>query len=92
MRPTVIWDSEDDPDGSFHHIVTDGHGITQEEVDEVLTSRHTEAITSRTSGNPICFGWTITGKYIAVVFEEVCDDPLMLRPITAFESKQPGGN
>jgi hypothetical protein len=89
MRPTVIWDSEDDEEGNYWHIVTEGHGITQEEVDEVLGDHHAEAITSRTSGNPICFGWTSTGKYLAVVFEEASDDPLMLRPITAYEAKSP---
>src|SRR5262245_14551263 len=62
MDPSIIWDSEDDEDGNYHHLVTDGHGITQEEVDEVLCSHHSEAITSRTTGNPICFGWTTTGK------------------------------
>lgn len=34
MAPSIIWDSEDDEQGNYHHIVTEGHGITQEEVDE----------------------------------------------------------
>jgi hypothetical protein len=88
---TIIWDSENDEEGNYHHIITEGHGITQEEVDEVLRGNHTKATTSRTSGNPICFGWTQTGKYIAVVFEESCDDPLMLYPITAYEATPPRG-
>ena len=77
MDPSIIWDDEDDEQGNYHHIVTEGHGITQEEVDEVLRAHYSEATTSRTTGNPISFGWTTTGKYIAVVFEESCDDPLM---------------
>jgi hypothetical protein len=89
MDPSIIWDSEDDEQGNYHHIVTEGHGIAQEEVDEVLREHHSEATTSRTTGNPICFGWTTTGKYIAVVFEESCDDPLMLYPITAYEAPVP---
>ena len=87
MDPSIIWDSEDDEQGNYHHIVTEGHGITQEEVDEVLREHHSEA----TTGNPICFGWTTSGKYIAVVFEESCDDPLMLYPITAYEAPVPRG-
>jgi transcriptional regulator with XRE-family HTH domain len=89
--PSIIWDSEDDEQGNYHHIVTEGHGITEEEVDEVLRAHHSEATTSRTTGNPICFGWTTTGKYLAVVFEESCDDPLMLYPITAYEAPVPRG-
>lgn len=33
---SIIWDEEDDPDGNYYHIVTEGHGITQDEVDDVL--------------------------------------------------------
>jgi hypothetical protein len=91
MDPSIIWDSEDDEQDNYHHIVTEGHGITQEDVDEVLRAHHSEATTSRTTGNPVCFGWTTTGKYIAVVFEESCDDPLMLYPITAYEAPVPRG-
>ena len=90
MHPSFIWDLEDDKDGNYYHIVTEGHGITRDEVEEVLGRYHSKASTSRSSGSPICFGWTITGKYIAVVFEESCDDPLMLRPITSYESNPPG--
>src|SRR5262249_25122411 len=68
MDPSIIWDSEDDERGNYHHIVTEGHGITPVEVDEALHEHHSEATTSRTTGNPICFGWTTIGKYIAVVF------------------------
>jgi hypothetical protein len=36
MRDTVvIWDLEDDPDGNYAHIVLE-HGITQDEVDDVI--------------------------------------------------------
>jgi uncharacterized DUF497 family protein len=89
MDITIIWDPEDDPEGNWHHIVVEGHGITAEEVEEVLRNYHAEAVTSRTSGNPITFGYTETGKYIAVVFEQANDDPLMLYPITAYEVPEP---
>jgi hypothetical protein len=52
MDPSIIWDDEDDEEGNYHHIVTEGHGITQEEVDEVLREHYSEATTSRTTGNP----------------------------------------
>ncbi len=86
---TIIWDEENDPEGNYYHIVTEGHGITQEEVDEVLRRHYGDATTSRTSGNLVCFGLTDLGRYIAVVFERANEDPLMLYPITAYEAPPP---
>jgi hypothetical protein len=84
MNPVhVVWDLEDDPDGNVRHIL-DGHDVTIEEVEEVLLNPASERTFSRSSGYPIAFGWTITGKYIAVVYEEALADPLTLRPITAY--------
>jgi hypothetical protein len=40
---------------------------------------------SRRSGRPQTFGWTSTGKYITVIWEEVSDNPLMIYPVTAYE-------
>jgi hypothetical protein len=79
----IIWDLPDDPNGNYRHIL-DGHDVTIEEVEEVLLGPHGDRTFSRSSGYPIVFGWTTTGKYIAVVYEEVLDDPLIVRPITAF--------
>ncbi len=87
----IIWDLEDDPDGNYWHIVVEGHGITREEVDEVLLNPHNSTAISRTSGNPITFGWTTTGRYIAVVWEDVLDDPKTTYPITAYETPPPAG-
>jgi hypothetical protein len=42
---------------------------------------------SRSSDFLITFGWTITGKHIAVVWEHVMDDPLTKNPITAYETE-----
>lgn len=89
MRPTIIWDLDDDPDGNWWHIIVDGHGITADEVEEVLIDHHAESVLSRTSANPIAFGWTSEGRYIAVVYQLVSDDPLSFRPITAFEAPPP---
>jgi hypothetical protein len=40
---------------------------------------------SRTSGRPITFGLTYTDRFIAVIWETVCDDPKMIRVRTAYE-------
>ena len=76
----IIWDLDDDPDGNVAHIAD--HGITKDEVAEVLNNpTGTEA--SRSSGRPICFGLTSTGRMIAVVFEEI--DANTVYPVTAYE-------
>jgi hypothetical protein len=62
-----IWDLEEDPEGNIRHIAE--HGITQEEVEEVVSTHHQTAVASRSSGLPTTFGWTSTGKYLCVVFE-----------------------
>jgi hypothetical protein len=35
-RVAFIWYLEDDPEGNYCPICVDGHGVTREEVDEVL--------------------------------------------------------
>ena len=82
-----IWDLEDDPKGNVQHIAE--HGIPQDEVEEVLSNHHAEAVVSNSSGLPLTFGWTTTGKHLAVVFEYAEDDPPMIRPLTAFEAPPP---
>jgi uncharacterized DUF497 family protein len=84
----IIWDLPDEPDGNYRHIL-DGHDVTIEEVEEVLLNNNSEKTFSRSSGYPIVFGWTSTGRYIAVVYEEVMRDPLILRPITAYSVSPP---
>ncbi len=81
---TIIWDREDDPDGNAQHIAD--HGITMGEVEEVLYDRDSEDTTSESSGRPITFGFTSTGRYLAVVWEHVEDDPLAIYPITAYDA------
>ena len=58
------------------------HGVTPDEFEEaVLNSRDVQ--TSRSSGRPIVFGATSTGKYLACVFEYLDEDQVV--PITAYE-------
>ncbi len=85
----VIWDLDDDPDGNVQHIAE--HGLTVEEVEDVLFDPRTRTGRSRSSGRPEAFGETLTGKYITVIWDEVCDDPRMIYPITAYEVPRPLG-
>ena len=89
MAISVIWDSDDDPRGNVQHIAL--HGVTQSEVEEVLDDHYEDYFLSREEPhNPITFGNTTTGKYIAVVFEVVEADPPTVYPITAYEAPPPG--
>ena len=88
-RVGFIWDLEDDPEGNYWHICVEGHGVTREEVEEVLAGNYETATRSRSSGQPEAFGWTASGKYLTVVFEKVSDDPLTVYPITAYEVPLP---
>jgi uncharacterized DUF497 family protein len=78
----IIWDLDNDPDGNVQHIAE--HGLSVEEVEEVLLAAE-EVIASNSSGRPMTFGETSTGRYIAVVFEVIDDDPLVVYPVTAYE-------
>ena len=57
FEPLLIWDLEDDPEGNYVHIVIE-HGITQDEVWDVVSDPHNEVVPSDSSGRPSTFGWT----------------------------------
>ena len=80
---SVLWDLEDDPDGNIQHIAD--NDLSVEEVEEVLLDPDNDVQVSRTTGRPITFGWTSTGRHIAVVWETVIDDPKTVRVRTAYE-------
>ncbi len=80
----VIWDDTDDRDGNYWHICIEGHGLTREEVEEVLRDGETEIEVSRSSLRPTAFGWNSAGERIAVVFEEMSDDPRLIYPVSAY--------
>jgi hypothetical protein len=77
---SVIWDLDDDEEGNVQHILE--HDLTKEEVEEVLANPERRS-TSRSSGLPLVFGETSTGRYIAVLFQEIDSDTA--KPVTAFE-------
>jgi len=80
----IIWDDEDDRDGNYWHICVEGHGLTRAEVEEVLLDDETEIVVSRSSGRPTAFGWSSSGARIAVVFEEMSEDPRLVYPVSAY--------
>jgi hypothetical protein len=83
----IIWDLPDDPEGNVQHIAE--HDVTQEEVEEALRDRRNRHTRSRSSGNRMTFGYTSTGRYLAVIWEKVLDDPLTVYPLTAFDAPEP---
>ncbi|HEY7311923.1 MAG TPA: hypothetical protein VH643_21345 [Gemmataceae bacterium] len=89
LRDAVIdWDEPDDEGSNTAHIAE--HGLTPEEVESVLYDEKTTFDLSDSSGRPIAFGTTDTGRFIAVVFEVMnLADPLVIRPITAYEVPKP---
>ena len=88
FEPLVIWDLADDPDGNYVHIVIE-HGITQDEVWDVVSDPHNQVVPSDSSGRPATFGWTQTGRYIIVIWDHVEDEPWTIKPVTAYEVPPP---
>ncbi len=83
----VAWDDDDDPDGNVAHIAL--HGLTPDEVEDVLRDPALPIDTSESSGRPCKFGYTGTGRYIFVTWDEESDDPLVVYPVTAYEVPEP---
>ena len=84
----IDWDEPDDERGNTAHIAE--HGLTPEEVESVLFDPAATFDFSDSSGRPIAFGNTVTGRFIAIVLEILnLADPLIIRPITAYEVPEP---
>jgi hypothetical protein len=77
---TIIWDLDDDPEGNVQHIAE--HDLTKEEVEDVMADPEGRS-TSRSSGLPLVFGTTSTGRHIAVIFQEIDADTA--KPVTAYD-------
>jgi len=64
--------------------------LMPEEVESVLLDPFASHDTSGATGRPVVFGTTNTGRYIMVVYEVLnLHDPLIVRPITAYEVPEP---
>jgi hypothetical protein len=85
MDATVIW--EDEPGRNVEHIAD--NGLTPDEVDEVLLDDAIPTARSHSTSRPCKFGYTSTGKYIIVTWDELCDNPRMIYPVTAYEVPEP---
>jgi uncharacterized DUF497 family protein len=89
LRDALIdWVEPDDEGSNTAHIAE--HGLTPEEVESAFLDEYTTFDVSDSSGRPLAFGSTETGRFIAIVFELLnLADPLIIRPITAYEVPEP---
>lgn len=78
-----IWDLPDDPDGNVQHIAE--HDVEMEEVEQILTNPSGYDV-SHSSGRPLAFGRTSTGRLLYVIYDEVDDG--VVYPITAYEIEE----
>lgn len=78
---SILWDLDDDPAGNVHHCLE--HGVTKEEVEEVVQDPLIGTGTSRSSGMPAMFGDTRAGRHLIVIYEVIDDDTIY--PITAYD-------
>ena len=82
------WDEPNDEDSNTAHIAE--HGLSPDEVESALYDEKTKFDVSDSSGLPIAFGYTNTGRFIVVVFQMLnIADPLILRPVTAYDVPEP---
>ncbi len=88
VSPTIVWDLDEEPDGNVQHIAE--HDLTKEEVESVLLNLSNSTDESHSSGLPVTFGWTDTGRHIIVVWELANDDPRMLYPSRPTKCLRPG--
>jgi len=77
----IIWD--DEPGGNVEHIAE--HDLTPADVEEVIFNPVDHDV-SRSSGLPIVFGFTPSGRYILVVYEKISE--VMLCPVTAYDVEE----
>ena len=89
LRDALIdWDEPEDAGSNTAHIAE--HDLTPEEVESALFDDHTTFDVSDSSGRPVAFGRTDTGRFIVIVFEVLNPaNPLIIRPITAYDVPEP---
>ncbi|MFI5454607.1 MAG: hypothetical protein ACHRXM_04070 [Isosphaerales bacterium] len=81
----IAWDDEDDPHGNVQHI--NKNGVSTEEFESILTSHRAKRGRSRSSGRPTAWGDLPDGRAIVIVYEIESINPLLIRPVTAYEPK-----
>ena len=86
-RMVFEWDDASDPAGNVPHLARPD--IPPAQAEKVVRNRNNELIRSDSSTYPIRFGRTGSGKYIAVVFYAVGENPELVRVITAYPVPKP---
>lgn len=77
----IVWSFE--PGGNVEHIAE--HGLSPEDVEAVLCDP-LETTISRSSGRPAAAGYTLDGRLVLVIYEEI--DDCTVYPITAYEVEE----
>ena len=85
----LIWNEDDDPDGKVAHIAE--HGIDIDEVEDVLYNSKNRTGSSTHPGRTLTCDSTETGRFLRVAWEHASENPLIVKPVTAFESIPPRG-
>jgi uncharacterized DUF497 family protein len=84
---TVVWDDESNLKGNRRKV--QAHDLSEDEVESVLLDD--DAIVTQNHSFPehcLVFGYTYTGRFIAVAFEILDQNVPIIRPITAFEPSE----
>ena len=82
--PKLLFDWDDE---NIDHTAL--HQVSTSEAESVVQNPRNDVNRSRSSGLPITFGRTKTGKSIAVVWRQVGMNPIKVRIITAYEVAKP---
>lgn len=61
------------------------HDVSPEDFEEIVCDPDYEDI-SRSTGNPLAFGWTTNGRYLCCVFRRLED--YLIEPITAYDVEE----
>jgi hypothetical protein len=79
----IAWDDEDDPNGNVQHI--ERNDISTEDFESILISNRSSRGRSRSSGRNTAWGALPDGREIVIVYEIESINPLVIRPVTAYE-------
>jgi hypothetical protein len=79
----IASDDEDDPNGNVQHI--ERNDISTEEFESILTNNSSRRGRSRSSGRQTAWGDLPDGREIVIVYEIESINPLVIRPVTAYE-------
>jgi hypothetical protein len=83
-----LWDEPEDEGGNYQHICVE-NDVSPDEYAEVYLDPRSVRARSRSSGRPMAFGSTSSGRHLVVVWEDVSDDPPAIRPVTAYDTPPP---